>query len=1112
MPVTEGEVIRKQSTGPYGILFFAAPKEGYALSAMGAKDTLENYFTISDGAADGSGSDFLSEYGNYKNLVEKGGYTMEQLQGILTEAIEKGCDGALFFSRGANEGAVTSVLTFYAERLPTLEKHIVSVQDRGSDVPRPYQEGESVGEGDTIFYELAVTFYPLVKPAFSVQYTDMTVLDQKTGNGADNSISIQPPGNVSQITQPETVTVPVSYTVVQEDVARHVVVNEAQLSYHYQSLHSAGALAATSSDAAAIEVHASVEYQYVSGTDGMALPQTLEEMEPEDLTYHPPGEQVTVQSHGETAFLDMENGGLWTLEEEGLWRADDGQTLAPGGAFSMPACPITLTARWTFAPRPFVTVRKAGELKTYTVSDEGQVSYTAGYEITVENTGGEALETVSISDETLPEDLSALVCRMDGVPVDLSNAVYDRETHTLTIPLSGGFPMDGVMTLSYESQGTGFLDEEGKLTIQTQAEAQVEGAVSGEAASDAAHLSQPLELYGPIVIRPADIVIYAGGTPTDNTVVDGAAGSIAAQTNLPEPGFFMEMPQALMEKLRAAVDPAGTLEGEIDLSQYLTLVDGWDRMWGLELYDEDGYSEAFGKNLYRLVPITLGQDPLRMQFYDGERYIVSSEFNIGEALHKEYEMTIYPGHVEAGSVEAVLTVDGQKLGGYQLGFRPGTLTVRGTTDNLTTTEILDSGQALPETVELVTARVAADTHYYINESQLLVEDPERVELLVDNIVDTAHSESLKKLAGVILEQLPNQRRLRYQFQYLDLVDTSMGNAWVTADQPVEVYWPYPDGMGPEDAFTVIHYVGLDREYDGSRMESLVLGVDYTLEVYTTGQLPEEAPQFVRYLPLTAMEEGLFFTADGFSPYVLVWEGASVSGTGSGSLSATLNTSDHTAYLIGRGASGIQPLDTLTRGETAAIFFRLLTDQARADHWSTQDYYKDVPAESWYHNTVATLTGMGLLNGRPDGTFGGDAPISRAEFVAIAVRFFNPPEESAISFPDVSAEDWFAPAVAAGTALGLVEGRSDGTFAPEDSITRAEAAVILNRVLNRRPGGPLEDPGWVDNPADAWYYRDMLEASVSHPYRWTGTGEDRREIWTGRLEDPDWAALERYGPQ
>ena len=480
-------------------------------------------------------------------------------------------------------------------------------------------------------------------------------------------------------------------------------------------------------------------------------------------------------------------------------------------------------------------------------------------------------------------------------------------------------------------------------------------------------------------------------------------------------------------------------------------------------------------------------------------------------------MTIYPGEIPAADPRARLEVGTVEVGVYKLGVVPGKLIIRGTTEQLTTEGIRNTE---PETVTQITACAAgAEIQYYINESQLTVQ-AENVALLVDHIVDDAYNQTLEMLAEPALSGLENQAALRCQFRYLDLVDTSRGNTWVTASGPMEIIWPYPEDTTQEDSFTIIHYKGMDQDYDLSQMASLQLGRDYTLEVYTTGALGAGGGG-VTYYPLTPGESGLSFTADGFSAYVLIWEGeAAVEEDGGLTVPPDdpepsegpegLNTADHYAYLMGRGGGGIQPLANIARAEVATIFFRLLTDEARAACWNDGNWFPDVEEGRWYHNAVGTMARMGIFQGDDSGTFRPGDPITRAEFVAIAVRFFQFESSGGVSFPDVRPDSWYAGAVCTGAELGLILGREDGSFGPREPITRAEAAAIVNRMLDRGPLDqvPPEEAGWTDNPPGAWYYGDMVEASVSHTYRRQGGGE----IWNGSLEERDWTALERFGPE
>lgn len=222
----------------------------------------------------------------------------------------------------------------------------------------------------------------------------------------------------------------------------------------------------------------------------------------------------------------------------------------------------------------------------------------------------------------------------------------------------------------------------------------------------------------------------------------------------------------------------------------------------------------------------------------------------------------------------------------------------------------------------------------------------------------------------------------------------------------------------------------------------------------------------------------------------------------------LNTNDHYSYLIGYSDGTVRPNGKITRAEVATIFFRLLSDDTRAKYWSSKNDFSDVPAGKWYNNAVSTLSNMGVIGGYADGTFRPDAPISRAEFAKIAVSFTQNTGAAAYNyFTDVKTTDWFAPYVTAAKDGGLIEGYSDGSFKPENKITRAEACAIVNRTLGRKPSkSHMKISGridWPDVQPTDWYYEAMMEATNSHTYQ---MGK-RVETWNDKLPQRDWAALE-----
>ena len=224
--------------------------------------------------------------------------------------------------------------------------------------------------------------------------------------------------------------------------------------------------------------------------------------------------------------------------------------------------------------------------------------------------------------------------------------------------------------------------------------------------------------------------------------------------------------------------------------------------------------------------------------------------------------------------------------------------------------------------------------------------------------------------------------------------------------------------------------------------------------------------------------------------------------------ACLNTQDHYSYLIGYSDGTVRPNGRITRAEVATIFFRLLTDDARQRNWSSENNFSDVSADKWYNNAVSTLCHMGVLGGYSDGTFRPNAPITRAEFAKIAVSFAQANGSAVYSyFTDVKTTDWFAPYVTAAKDSSLIEGYSDGSFKPENRITRAEACAIVNRVLGRKPSkSHMKISGridWPDCTTADWFYEAIMEATNSHTYQ---MGK-RVETWNDKLPQRDWAALE-----
>ena len=222
----------------------------------------------------------------------------------------------------------------------------------------------------------------------------------------------------------------------------------------------------------------------------------------------------------------------------------------------------------------------------------------------------------------------------------------------------------------------------------------------------------------------------------------------------------------------------------------------------------------------------------------------------------------------------------------------------------------------------------------------------------------------------------------------------------------------------------------------------------------------------------------------------------------------LNDEDHFAYIIGYPDGTVRPEALITREEVATIFFRLLTTEAREAIYSKTNSFTDMDAERWSNIAISTLVKGGILKGYHDGTFHPGAPITRAEFAAIASRIDALIEDAMHNFTDVS-DHWANDYVANAVAKGWITGYEDGTFRPDQNITRAEAMTIANRMLKRfltHDGYHADSIIWPDNPKDAWFHLAVIEATNGHNY---DRGENNvHETWPSLRETPDWKTLEQ----
>ena len=576
-------------------------------------------------------------------------------------------------------------------------------------------------------------------------------------------------------------------------------------------------------------------------------------------------------------------------------------------------------------------------------------------------------------------------------------------------------------------------------------------------------------------IVPADITVYVGG---DGYVgaVDGDGEPLGEDNGFPVPGFTIS---------------AEGLDRFDPTNAFLTYQKG-SSSYSWDIVPYDGVQGAL-HGIYRFEPRSGSNTHVKMRFFDEDlnKYVDSDSFDIAGHLDKDFKMEVYGESIEMGYVKLV-------YGGaeYAVTTDNGTLKVRSTTGDE------DYGQVVEHQDLIARGRpgvLADDVSFRLNDRDVMVAR-EGVRLLFDDIIEhntsgVSSTQLLINRADEVLGGSSDSRR--YEAKYLDLVDTSNGNAWVAADGAVTVYWPLPAGTGWNTNFTLLRFDGLNRETSVGNVENLIATCNVTpIRVENTGT----------HIKFTVEKAG-------FAPLILVWDEYNTPITPipePDNSPVGLNTEDHVAYIIGYEDGTVRPGANITRAEVATIFFRLLTDETRESYWSQSSGFTDVASGAWYNNAVSTLTRAGILDGYEDGSFRPNTSITRAEFTKIAVSFFkHVGGASSNPFNDVPDSAWYAEFVKAAAELGLIDGYEDGTFRPNAPITRAEACTIVNRTLGRAPDKDNLLPEhemltWPDNSRDAWYYAQIQEATNSHDYQWLGA----IELWTAKLAERDWDALEK----
>ena len=590
-----------------------------------------------------------------------------------------------------------------------------------------------------------------------------------------------------------------------------------------------------------------------------------------------------------------------------------------------------------------------------------------------------------------------------------------------------------------------------------------------------------------IVITPADITIYTGGASYGG-IVENGNGELATENGMPEPGFYFILPYALNEQFGQSAEEIVNLSGCLSLYYQ----NGNDtRAWKLHLYNEEDGVEApanaaNGHYIYRLVP-TIQNIPVRVEIQGETGLVTNDRFDINMLgnLFREYPMTLYTSTVENKLVTAYMNPDGagedwvpvdtSVAQGIALGT--GTLTIRGTNDEEPVSEILDNVTA---PVEEITAKAAEGTEYTINDSNLPVVNQDAVQLLNDSLVEG----STDDLKNAIVKEAENDDSVtitedyQFDFRYLDLVDTSNGNAYATTNLPLEIYWPYPDGTNQDTTFYIAHFDGLDREFDPDNLESELSKAE--LKIYSANT--ENSG-----LELENTEQGIKISTSTFSPFVLVYnqkdaaapsltvdkELTAVNEKAPGSSVSVGDTLTYTITVTNNGnvdLTGVSVKDTFNGKGT-------LNFAASSDYTVTNNndgiYTITLNSNLAVDNSVKITATYKVLRGDANGTLtnavsvtgtptDGGEPTTGEDTETTPVNPYHPPIRPPVDpdKPELNTEDHYA----------YIVGYEDGSVQPEGDITRAEVATIFFRLLtdeSRNEYWSQTNP-YSDVSADDWF--------------------------------------------
>ena len=1067
----------------YGVIFFVAPHDGYAVEGLDATASAGIYQSIVNNENPRQ-TDFWTKNSQIENLTSAG-FTEEQIEALVQAAKDRGCVAAFIFTRSAsNRGDIDSELNFTTHQLATFEKSITAVKSGDTTYTKDLNNVK-VRVGDVITYSFEVTFYP---DGNNITYSDIVVTDERLG-GEGSQIAFTDSASAETNTQTQTR----EYTVTPEDISKDELKNTATLTYNYTAPYNVGAVNATATATATIATVSAVSYQYDDGprpsdatdvTTGVYAP-----------TEHSEGESVTVAANP--------TGTGYTFSG---WTAPGDVTVNDNGTFTMPDKSITFTGKW-IANKHSVTYKDGTE--TLSTLSKNDVAYDTN--VTVKSYSKEGY-------------------KLTGWKSDADNITYSPD-QTFTMP-----DKDVTLTAVWEEDTTTTTEPENPTS----------------------EINAMYFVLTPSMTAPTDGSSKGVGNYFPN---DSDCGGVKGKTT--RTGYPGKIKSTLLNDYPTVKTQAGYADTTNGIgADYLVLPD--DLGYFSRANYTDGVYTGYNKDSFpNVLKNLVGEgNQFNMNNYQIVWYVVKKESNgyhvdgylKGVSIQLKYIDTFGGTTTEVKSVPNLksgdtVTIESQniitanrtgwtfegwttnadgtgklyKAGDEEILITSTSLYAKWTNTYTVVTHFKDAEGTEQEKLKQTKENLTGTSGKLLSE---LVVQPDMTNITGTYVYvpsETKYSVGNGDKVPVGTTTFTEANTVIHQYYYLDKTgktdekgkDTNEPNNYPDAWEYKATFivkngqWDTNPTGGSD---TIVKYLPTKKITTGESIPAKLSNVP------TAGNTPDSHYKAGSWDQKP--NEGEVITKDMTYTYTYSWRSSGGSGGSNrpkppvveipDDVPTGLNGKDHYAYIIGYGNNDVRPQNNITRAEVATIFFRLLTDETRTANMTKSNGYNDVKDGDWFCCAVSTLSKMGIIKGYEDGSFKPNDPISRAEFAAIAARFDPDGDKTTATFADVTshlAKD----EISIAANHGWIKGYEDGSFKPDQKITRAETMTLVNRVLNRLPETKddlhKDMKTWVDNMDEtAWYYLAVQEATNSHYFK--NKTSTKFEQWTDLRDTRDWSELEK----